>query len=163
MKLMMIYKVVDSKEILVMGLSAEANFHNISQVTAQLARQFMPRLGEIKSRKNAFTLSLQNYNHFDFKTFNPNEKFDKWVGVEVANFEDVPEKMESLTITSGRYLVIDFKGSIPDFITFWHKIHSNWLPNSKYELDDRPHFEILPSSYDPKQIVNEEEIWIPVK
>ena len=159
----MTYKVVDSQEILVIGLSAEANFHNISQVTPQLARQFMPRLDEIKSRKDTFTLSLQNYNYFDFKTFNPNETFDKWVGIEVTSLEDVPEKMKTLTITSGRYLVIDFKGSIPDFITFWQNMHSTWLPNSEFELDDRPHFERLPPSYNPMQPINEEEIWIPIK
>ena len=159
----MTYKVVDSQEILVIGLSAEANFHNISQVTPQLARQFMPRLDEIKSRKDTFTLSLQNYNYFDFKTFNPNETFDKWVGIEVTSLEDVPEKIKTLTITSGRYLVIDFKGSIPDFITFWQNMHSTWLPNSEFELDDRPHFERLPPSYNPMKPINEEEIWIPIK
>lgn len=157
------YRVVDSKEILVVGLKAETNFHDISQVTPQLAKQFMPRLGDIKSRKDTFTLSLQNYNHFDFKTFNPNETFDKWVGVEVTSLEDVPEKMKTLTITSGRYLVIDFRGLISDFIILWQNIHSSWLPNSEYELDDRPHFEKLPPSYNPMQPVNEEEIWIPIK
>lgn len=157
------YRVVESEDILVVGLKAEANFHNISQVTPLLARQFMPRLGEIKSRKDIFTLSLQNYRHFDFKTFNPNETFDKWVGVEVTSLEDVPEKIETLSITSGRYLVINYKGSIPDFIKFWQNIHSTWLPNSKYELGDRPHFERLPPSYNPIQPENEEEIWIPIK
>ena len=62
-----------------------------------------------------------------------------------------------------RSLVIDFKGSIPDFIKFWQNIHSSWLPNSKFELDDRPHFERLPPSYNPMRTINEEEIWIPIK
>lgn len=160
---MMKYRLVDSEEILVVGLSAEANFQNISQVTPLLARQFMPRLNEIKSRKNVFILSLQNYNYFDFKTFNPKETFEKWIGVEVSNLDYVPEKMDTMSITSGRYLVIDFKGSIPDFIKFWQNIHSSWLPNSKFELDDRPHFERLPPSYNPMRTINEEEIWIPIK
>mgnify|MGYP003843412957 CR=1 FL=1 len=75
----------------------------------------------------------------------------------------VPEKMDAMSITSGRYLVIDFKGSIPDFIKFWQNIHSSWLPNSKFELEDRPHFEKLPPSYNPMLPINEEEIWIPIK
>ena len=157
------YRVVDSEEILVVGLKAKANFQNISQVTRQLAKQFMPRLDEVKFRKDTFTLSLQNYTHFDFKNFNPNEVFEKWIGVEVTNINDVPQSMQTLSISLGRYLVIDFKGSISDFIKLWRDIHSSWLPNSEFELDNRPHFERLPPSYSPTQNVNEEEIWIPVK
>ncbi|GGI56613.1 GyrI-like domain-containing protein [Winogradskyella haliclonae] len=160
---MMKYKVVEKEEILVIGLKAEANFHNIHLVTPQLARQFMPRLKEVTSRKDTYTLSLQHYNHFDYKTFNPNEGFEKWIGVEVTHLDAVPKKMETLFILSGRYLVIDFEGSIPQFIKHWQNIHSTWLPNSEFELDTRPHFERLPSSYNPMQKVNEEEIWIPIK
>ena len=156
------YRIVESEEILVVGLKAEANFHNIHLVTPQLARQFMPRLKEVTSRKDAYTLSLQKYYHFDYKTFNSDEGFEKWIGIEVTNLDAVPQNMETLSIASGRYLVIDFKGSIPDFIALWQNIHSSWLPNSEYELDSRPHFERLPSSYSPMQEVNEEEIWIPV-
>ncbi|RZN82650.1 MAG: AraC family transcriptional regulator, partial [Winogradskyella sp.] len=93
------YRVVDSEEILVVGLKAKANFQNISQVTRQLAKQFMPRLDEVINRKNTFTLSLQNYNRFNFKNFNPNEMFEKWIGVEVNSLDEVPENMETLTIT----------------------------------------------------------------
>lgn len=157
------YKVVDSEEILVIGFKADANFQNISEITPQLARQFMPRLNEVKSRKDSFTLSLQNYKRFDFKNFNPNEMFDKWIGAEVTSLDAVPQGMQPLTISSGRYLVIDFKGSVSDFIELWQKVHSSWLPNSEYELDDRPHFERLSPSYNPMQEVNEEEIWIPIK
>ena len=157
------YRIVNHKKLHVVGLKAEANFRNIHLVTPQLARQFMPRVKEIKYRKDAFKLSLQNYNHFNYKTFNPDEAFEKWVGVEVNNLNEVPNAMETLIITSGKYLVIDFKGSIPEFIKFWQHIHTTWLPNSDFELDNRPHFERLPPSYSPMKEVNEEEIWIPVK
>ena len=157
------YRTVESEEVHVVGLKTEASFVNISQITPQLARQFMPRLNEVKNRKDLFTLSLQNYSHFDFKNFNPNDTFEKWIGVEVTNLDTVPKDMQTLSIVSGRYLVIDFKGSIPDFIELWQKIHSSWLPSSEFELDNRPHFERLPQSYNPMQAVNEEEIWIPIK
>lgn len=157
------YRTVESEEILVVGLKADASFVNISQITPQLARQFMPKLNEVKNRKDLFTLSLQNYSHFDFKKFNLNETFEKWIGVEVTNLDQVPKDMQTLSIISGRYLVIDFKGSIPDFIKFWQNIHSGWLPNSEYKLDNRPHFERLPPSYSPMREINEEEIWIPIK
>jgi len=37
------------------------------------------------------------------------------------------------------------------------------LPNSDYELDNRPHFEILGKKYKNNSADSEEEIWIPVK
>ena len=72
--------------------------HNIHLVTPQLARQFMPRLKEVTSRKDTYTLSLQNYNHFDYKTFNPDEGFEKWIGVEVTDLDIVPKSEHSTTI-----------------------------------------------------------------
>ena len=157
------YRTVESEEIHVVGLRAEVSFVTNGQITGRLARSFMPRLNEVKNRKDLFTLSLQNYSHFDFKKFNLNETFEKWIGVEVTNLDQVPKDMQTLSIISGRYLVIDFKGSIPDFIKFWQNIHSGWLPNSEYKLDNRPHFERLPPSYSPMREINEEEIWIPIK
>ncbi|MEP7234441.1 MAG: GyrI-like domain-containing protein, partial [Ignavibacteriota bacterium] len=38
-----------------------------------------------------------------------------------------------------------------------------WVPNSNYELDDRPHFEILGEKYKKDDPSSEEEIWIPIK
>ena len=163
MKSTMKYRTVEHKGLHVIGIKAEANFHNIHIVTPQLAKQFMPRIEEIKFRKDTFTLSLQSYNHFDYNTFNPDEAFEKWIGVEVNNLDTVPPDMETLIIASGKYLVIDFKGSISEFIKFWQHIHATWLPNSEFELDNRPHFERLPPSYNPMQEINEEEIWIPIK
>ena len=157
------YSIVETEEIKIIGVKAEANFNTISSITPQLARQFMPRLREILDRKDDFSLSLQNYKNFNFKAFNPNETFEKWVGVEVNDLEIVPKNMKTLEVKSGRYLVIDFKGTIPEFIKLWQYIHSTWLPNSGFELDNRPHFERLSSSYNPMQAVNDEEIWIPIK
>lgn len=156
------FKVIESDAIMIIGVKAEASFMTNSKVTPRLAKQFMPRLGEVTSRKDNCTLSLQNYSNFNFKSFSLNTIFEKWIGVAVADFNDVPKEMHALTITSGKYVVIDFKGSIPEFMKLWQYIHSMWLPNSEFKLDNRPHFERLPPSYSPMQEVNEEEIWIPI-
>lgn len=157
------YRIVEAEDIKIVGVKAEANFNTINSITPQLAKQFMPRLKEITSRKDDFSLSLQKYTDFNFKMFNPNDVFEKWIGVEVRDFDAIPQNMETLLIPASKYLVIDFKGTIPKFIKLWQHIHSTWLPNSEFELDNRPHFERLPSSYSPIQAINEEEIWIPIK
>ncbi|WP_296324390.1 GyrI-like domain-containing protein [Winogradskyella sp.] len=160
---MMKYKIVEARAFNIVGLKADANFVTNGQVTSQLARGFMPRLKDIKSLKDPYTLSLQKYEDFNFKNFNPSTSFEKWIGVEVDTFDAIPEDLETLTIPSGNYLVIDFKGSIPEFIKQWQYIHSTWLPKSEFELDHRPHFERLPPSYNPANQDNDEEIWIPIK
>ncbi|MCK0108551.1 GyrI-like domain-containing protein [Flavobacteriaceae bacterium S0825] len=158
----MTHRIIQSPEILIVGMKATMSFSNISEETGKLARQFMSRLKEIRGRVDDNTLSLQNYDDFDYTKVSPTMTFEKWVGVEVDNLNDVPEGMETLTINSGRYLVIDFKGSIQEFVKNWNYLHSQWLPNSEYELDNRPHFEKLSPSYSPMNAVNQEEIWIPV-
>ncbi|MFM9945765.1 MAG: GyrI-like domain-containing protein, partial [Bacteroidia bacterium] len=42
-------------------------------------------------------------------------------------------------------------------------IYGTWIPNSEYNLDNRPHFEILGEKYKNNHPDSEEEIWIPIK
>ena len=156
------HRIVQSPDILIVGMKAIMSFQTINEETGKLARQFMPRLREINNRDNTFTLSLQSYDDFDYYQVSPTMTFEKWVGVEVTNLDNVPKGMETLTINPGNYLVIDFKGSMQEFVKTWNYIHAQWLPNSEYKLDNRPHFERLSPSYSPMNAVNEEEIWIPV-
>lgn len=157
------YRIVDTEVLYIVGVCEKATFNTNGQVTQRLAKQFMPRLKDVLNRKDDYTLSLQNYERFNFSNFSPDTAFEKWIGVEVSDIETTVEGLKTLTIDAGKYLVIDFKGSIPEFIQFWQNIHASWLPNSKFELDDRPHFERLPSNYNPLHVINEEEIWIPIK
>lgn len=157
------HRIINSPETYIVGIKANVSFETITVETGKLGRQFMPRLKEIKNRVDDNTLSLQSYDDFDYHKVSPIMTFEKWVGVEVTNLDNVPERMETLTINPGNYLVIDFKGSMQEFVKYWNFIHSQWLPNSKYKLDNRPHFEKLSPSYNPMNVVNEEEIWIPIK
>jgi len=156
------HRIINSPETYIVGMKATMSFSTISEDTGKLARQFMPRLREINNRVNNYTLSLQNYDDFDYHKVSPTMNFEKWVGVEVSNLDNIPEGMETLTINPGNYLVIDFKGSMQEFVKTWNYIHSQWLPNSEYKLDNRPNFEKLSPSYNPMNAVNEEEIWIPI-
>jgi AraC family transcriptional regulator len=46
---------------------------------------------------------------------------------------------------------------------FFTYIFTRWLPASGYQLDNRPHFEILGDKYKNNDPESEEEIWIPVR
>ncbi|TQE66329.1 GyrI-like domain-containing protein [Leptospira noguchii] len=43
-----------------------------------------------------------------------------------------------------------------------HHIFQEWLPNSGYKLEHRPHFELLGSKYKNNDPTSEEEVWIPI-
>ena len=98
----------------------------------------------------------------DFINMKQDMEFEKWAAVEVSDFNDVPTGMESYTIQGGLYAVFLHKGAATDLSTFEY-IFKTWLPNSKYELDQREHFEVLGEKYKNNDPGSEEDIWIPVK
>ena len=129
--------------------------------TGELWRSFMPRRREIGNNLNSDLFSMQVYDRpVDFG--NLNQEFEKWAAVEVPDFDTVPDGMETFTLKGGLYAIFHYKGSSMDTAIFQF-IFETWLPNSKYILDDRPHFEILGDKYRNADPESEEDIWIPVK
>ena len=121
----------------------------------------MPRRKEIQN-----TIGLELYNiqvnpeNFDFQPYTP---FTKWAAVAVSSFDFIPEGMETVEIQEGLYAVFKYKGDQSGAASFFNSIYTEWLPNSGYELDNRPQFEILGEKYKNNDPNSEEEIWIPVK
>lgn len=128
--------------------------------TGQLWQRFMPTRKEIKNNINADLISMQLYGPaFDF---GPNIEFEKWAAVEVSDLTNVPDQMETFLLPQGLYAVFNYKGSSMDKRIFQY-IFGEWLPHSAYQLDNRPHFEVLGEKYKNASPDSEEEIWIPVK
>lgn len=130
--------------------------------TAELWKIFMPRRQEIKNVINSDLVSLQTYSPDYFKAFNPNNEFEKWALSEVSETNEIPNGMEVFSLEGGLYAVFFYKGLNTDFSIF-NYIFSEWLPKSEYNLDNRPHFEILGAKYKNNDPESEEEIWIPIK
>ncbi|MBS2099289.1 GyrI-like domain-containing protein [Carboxylicivirga linearis] len=129
---------------------------------AELWKHFMPLQHKIKNRVNNELIALTEYSDDYFTDFNPERVFVKWALAEVNNFNVVPENMQTLVVRSGLYAVFNYKGAANNNTVFQY-IFNDWLPASSYQLDDRPHFEILGEKYDNHSPNSEEEIWIPVK
>jgi AraC family transcriptional regulator len=125
--------------------------------TGELWRNFMPRRKEITNKLTNDFISMAIYKPTHFADFNPTNEFEKWATVEVSDFEQVPNEMETFTLTVGLYAVFDYKGSSIDKSIFQY-IFGVWLPNSVYLLDDRPHFEVLGDKYKNAKTDSEEEI-----
>lgn len=128
--------------------------------TGELWAGLMSRRTEITNRIGNDYISLQVYPPDYFKGFNPELDFTKWALVEVADFNSIPDGMEPFVLEEGAYAVFNHKGIST---SIFQDIFGSWIPNSTYELDNRPHFEVLGEKYKPKDPNSEEEIWIPIK
>ena len=132
--------------------------------TVELWKSFMPHRREIRNTVSSELFSVQVYDSsLDFSTFSPTTTFKKWAAVEVSGSDPIPENMETLILPSGLYAVFLYKGDPREFSATFRYIFGDWLPNSEYELDNRPHFEIMGEKYKNDSPDSEEEIWIPVK
>ncbi len=131
--------------------------------TVELWRSFMPRRKEIQNIIGKEFYSIQIYTPSFFDHFNPDTEFEKWAAVEVTNFDEVPDEMETFILAGGLYAVFLYQGAASFAANTFQYILGTWLPNSKYSLDNRPHFEMLGEKYKNEDQGSEEEIWIPIR
>jgi AraC family transcriptional regulator len=130
--------------------------------TGELWRTFMPLKNEIKNKLSADLISLQCYQPNHFSSFSMQNQFQKWACVEVSSFNQIPAAMQTLILKEGLYAVFQYKGPANDHRIF-NYIYGEWLPQSRYELDQRPHFEVLGEKYKNMDDNSEELIYIPLK
>lgn len=135
----------------------------IENKTFQLWNGFMPKRKEIKNTIDANLYSLEVYRENYFDNFNPSNNFQKWAAVEVSSFENLPSEMKTLVVPSGLYAVFLHVGPATDAHKTYNYIFAEWLPNSAYVVDERPHFAIMDEKYKKDDPSSEEEIWIPIK
>ncbi len=142
-------------------LGSHITMSTVQNKTAQLWGAFVPQMKNIKNRASADKISMQLYPPSYFEHFDASTKFEKWATVEVTDFEFIPNGIEPFTLEGGLYAVFSYKGISSDTSIFQY-IFGEWLPKSAYEVDNRPHFEILGEKYANNDPNSEEEIWIPI-
>jgi AraC family transcriptional regulator len=158
----MIARIVTLSAKKLVGMHLKMNLAN--NKTFELWSGFMPKRKEIKNCISNDLISMQVYDSaYNFEKFDINAFFVKWAAVEVTNFENIPNGMESFVLEGGLYAVFDYKGNASNAVQTFQYIFQTWLPNSNYKLDNRPHFELLGAKYKNNDPNSEEEIWIPIK
>lgn len=152
-------RIVEIEEKKLVGVRVSMSLVN-NQMAAMWAR-FMPKRNQIGSvvGTNLFSIALYPDNYFH--SFDPHVQFERWAAAEVVDFVEIPEGFETFVLPSGAYAVFDYKGLSTDNSIF-QEIYGSWLPASEYQLDSRPHFELLGEKYKNNDPESEEEIWIPV-
>ena len=76
---------------------------------------------------------------------------------------DVPDGLGILVIPAGKYAEFIHVGPATAAPRTFGYIFGEWLPASGFELDLRPHFEILPEGYDPFDENATERVLIPIR
>lgn len=136
----------------------------INDRTSVLWKNFKSQLFLIENRVDTNFYSIQIYNpDLSFKDFNSNTIFENWAAVEVIDHFEIPDGMESLIIKEGKYAVFTHYGTAKDVFKTTQYIYGDWLPKSKFQLDERPHFQIMESDYNPYDPNAKETFWVPVK
>ena len=82
----------------------------LNNTTGVLWRSFAPHIKEIKNRIGDDRISLQFYTD-DFMN-DPNIPFTKWATVEVTDFENTLQDLQTLEIKGGLYAVFHYKGNV---------------------------------------------------
>lgn len=152
-------EILPSKKFI--GQKITMNYAN--NLTGQLWRNFMPFKKEIQNTIGQELYSIEIYPEHFFDSFNPTVNFDKWAAVEVSQLDAIPENMQTLIVPEGKYAVFHYKGKPENAPAFFNNIFTNWLPEQKLEVDNRPHLAIMGEKYKNNSDDSEEEIWIPVR
>lgn len=151
-------EIIDDKKLIGQRLKMSFADYKIGD----LWRRFGSKRKEITNNLNNDLISLVVYEPTHFTDFKSTNEFERWATVEVENYNKVPPEMETFDLQGGLYAVFEYKGLNTDHSIFQY-ILGTWLPKSDFELDNRPHFEILGERYKNNDPESEEEIWIPLK
>ncbi len=155
-------RIIDISEKRLVGCKKIASLND--NINKELWKKFMPRLNEIQNKLDSNYLSIQIYDpKLKFENFTKYTIFANWAAVEVIDHYEIPDGMESLIIMGGKYAVFTHYGTAKDVFKTTQYIYGIWLPRSKFKLDERPHFQIMESDYNPNDPNAKETFWVPVK
>ena len=131
--------------------------------THELWKSFGPLIKGIPYRVGEDRYSVQIYpDAAFFKNFNPTRIFKKYAAVNVSDYGDLPNGLEKLIIPKGLYAVFDYIGKPSEASETFRYIFNQWIPKSKFSLDDRPHIAKMGEKYKGEQSDSEEELLIPI-
>ncbi|WP_339925550.1 GyrI-like domain-containing protein [uncultured Cyclobacterium sp.] len=153
-------RIVNSKDKQLVGKSCRMSL--VNNRTAKLWKSFITIKATIPNLKSQELIALQVYDRDHFASFDPTKEFDQWACIEVEDLTEIPDDFTALSLKGGLYAVFNYKGPSIDKSIFEY-IYCTWVPQYDYQLDDRPHFQVMGDKYSNSSPLSEEEIWIPLK
>lgn len=135
----------------------------IENKVVELWMSFMPLKKRISNAVDQLLYSIEIYPNDYFDDLDPSQVFEKWAAVEVTDFNEVPSELEIMILPQGLYAVFHYCGHPSKATATFEYIFLEWLPNSPYKLDYRPHLEVMGEKYKNNNDDSEEDFWIPIK
>ncbi|MCM8569989.1 GyrI-like domain-containing protein [Gramella jeungdoensis] len=156
-------EIIEIEEKKLVGIKVSTSLAN--DKTSLLWKRFMQSRDAIKNNKNDDLFSVQIYGEkFINEEFDSQSVFEKWAAMETQDHSFIPKGLQALEIPAGLYAVFVHHGTAKEFAETSKFIFQDWLPASDYNLDNRPHFEVLGEEYKgPEDPDSKEKIWIPIK
>jgi len=155
-------RIIDFPETRLIGSRIRMSF--VNDRTSELWRGFRPAAASIIGRIGGEMYSVKVYGEpYSFSDFDPAAEFDKWAAVAVNTDAEGRDGLEFLTVPAGKYAEFIHVGPAALATRTFGFIFGQWLPSSGFELDLRPHFEILPEGYDPFDKNASERVLVPIR
>lgn len=142
------------------GFHVETSLDN--DKTAILWKRFMSRRDRLIQPVSDTLWSVSIYPSDYFRGFDPQRSYIKWAALKIHDREAQAAEFDILDIPEGYYAIFNYHGPSGNPEVFQY-IFRDWLPNSPYLLDHRPHFERLGRGFFLNSPDSEEEIWISVR
>ena len=130
--------------------------------TPELFRSFMPNRKTYQSiDQEAIVYDIRVYPKDYYRPFNPANEYTKWAAVRISEDRFQENAEEYISITAGLYAQFTIHGNVvpPNLYQY---IFTTWLPESPYQLDDRPHFDKLWPDPHQRGAVSKQAICIPI-
>lgn len=154
-------KIIEIETKKFIGMSVITSFANDN--SSELISKFLPVQHEIENRKTENLFFIQKYeSYFWYLEDKLKRIFEKWLAIEVENFEKTPPNMRTFLLQGGKYAVFIHKGTTVNFHKTINFIFEEWIPESDWQIDNRPHLELLGEKYSPYSKDSEQEIWVPI-
>ena len=123
---------------------------------AQMWREFIPRIPEIQNIAPGPEIS------FGICSPNPDGLVDYIAALPVTKLTDIPTGMVGKEVPAQTYVVFEAAG-IEDIGPTYHRILNDWMPDSGYEPENSPDFELYPENFDADDPDSMIYIYFPIK
>jgi AraC family transcriptional regulator len=118
----------------------------------------------ISNRTNMdYLVGVNDYSkNFSYEDKNP--AFDYYAVVEVSNLEQIPAKMQAITLKAGKYVIFTFRGKTKDSLQpVIEYIYKEWLPQSSCLLNENAKYEFIRYGEIADEMGQSSiEVWIPI-
>ncbi|MGX5733494.1 AraC family transcriptional regulator [Bosea thiooxidans] len=140
------------KPMLIAGLGGAFSVDKVTGIPA-LWQRFAPHIGHVPGQIGHATYGVS-------LNCDDNGNFDYIAGVEVSDFDNLPEEFARTRVPAQTYAVFEHRGHVTAIKQTYGAIWRDWLPKSGRKPADGPTLERMDERFDPATGNGVLEIWL---